>query len=384
MRSSILRNGSLLAAALAATTMLSACSGESEATKSKDVAGSEACAPVDGVEFVCGIHNVEKLTAIDGTDWAIAAPVFGGPVATPPLYFVNVKTKSYTSLDPASIKVKADAKTYPGCSAPDFSKFSAVGPDVRKIDGQNKLYVANHGGRMSVEVFDIATDGNSPSLTWRGCVMAPQASWFMDDVAITGDGGFVVSSFFDSTDAKFAEKLQTKTPTGNLGLWRPGQGWKTLGIGNTSGANGIALSHDEKDVFFSDYGGNGIVKMNLASGAMDRIQLDFLVDNLMWDTAGNYIIAGGQNGPVTKAFECLGSKTAAQCDVPFTVVALNPKTMKVTDIFGPGKIGEAGTGTGGLQVGDKLWLTTFRGDRIPIISYPLAAPAAGQPVSEQK
>ena len=378
-----LRNGSVLAVTLAAASILSACSSGTD-TKSKDVASAEACAPADGVEFICGIHNVEKLTSIDGTDWAIAAPVAGGPVATPPLYFLNTKTGSYVSLDPASIKVDADAGSYPGCSAPDFSKFSAVGPDVRNIGGQDKLYVANHGGRMAVEVFDISTAGTSPALTWRGCIMSPSPTWFMDDVAIMSDGGFVVSSFFDSTDAKFAEKLQTKTPTGNLGLWRPGRGWKTLSIGNTSGANGIALTSDEKTVFFSDYGGNAIVKMDLASGAMNRVQLDFLVDNLMWDTSGNYLIAGGQNTPVTKAFECLGSKTAGQCDIPFTVVALQPETMKVTNIFGPGKIGEIGAGTGGLQVGDKLWLTTFRSDRIAKIPYPLAKQADNQQAVEQQ
>ena len=334
-------------------------------------AAAGECASQEGAEYLCGINNAEKLTRVDGTRWAVASATGGGPTRIPPLYFVNLETRRIAGLDPASIKTDHDSKTFPGCDQPDFATMTSVGMDVRPLSGRNAFYVVNHGGRMTTEVFDIETTGDIPSLTWRGCIQPPDGKWFMDDLAILPDGGIVISNFFDPTDPAFKEKLSSGAPTGGLGVWRPGKGWTQMPIGQVSGPNGVTLSADDRRVFFADYGGNGLARMELATGKIDQVKLGFLVDNLQLDEKGKYVLAGGQNAKVEDVFACLESSTSVNCDIPFSVVAIDPVTLAVTRIHGPAKLGVVGAGTGALQDGDFLWLTTFRSDRLPRIPYPL-------------
>ncbi|HBO3150603.1 TPA: SMP-30/gluconolactonase/LRE family protein [Pseudomonas aeruginosa] len=352
-----------------AAVLLAGCSAVPTATKAP---ASNACVPKDShAEYLCGIRNVEKLIPVDNTRWAIASSTAGGPVKTPPLYFIDLDAQTYTPLDPAKIKVKPDTKTFPDCGAPDFSVMSSVGMDVRPINGKNVFYSVNHGKRMTTEVFDIDTSGTVPELTWRGCIKPPSKDWFMDDLAILSDGGMVISSFFDLTNPNFKDLMEAGTPTGKLGMWRPGKGWVEIPTGQVSAPNGVILSADEKQAFFADWGGKGLVRMDLATQKMDRVALGYRVDNILWDTKGKYILAGGQNGAVKDIFACLESDTLTNCDIPFSVVAVDPATLEPTPIFGPAKLGVMGVGTGAMQDGDYLWLTTFRSDRLPRIPYPL-------------
>ena len=330
------------------------------------------CVAKDGnAQYLCGIHNVEKLIPIDGTRWAIGSATAGGPIKTPPMYFINLDTRTFVPLNPKHILVNADAKRFPDCEKPDFSIMNSAGMDVKTIQGQNVFYMLNHGGRMAAEVFKVDVRGSAtPRLTWQGCVKPPETNWFMDDVAIFSDGGMIVTSFFDTTDVNFQDSMGSGTPTGKMGHWRPGQGWTAIPTGQVSGPNGVILSADEKKVFFADWGGKGLVRMDLATQKMDRVNLGYLVDNILWDSAGKYILAGGQNGTVNEVFGgCAASQDKVNCDTPFSLVAVNPESLEVKPIFGPGKLGAVGVGTGAMQDGQHLWMTSFRSDRLARIPY---------------
>ncbi len=328
------------------------------------------CEPIDEVGFVCGIHNVEKLIPVDGTRWAIGSAAGGGPVQVPPMYFLNLDTQKFYPLDPTTIEVKPDSKTFPNCPQPDFTKMTSAGMDIKTIGGINQFYVVNHGGTMATEIFEITTSEQAlPKLTWKGCVTPPNNKWFMDDLAIFSDGSMIITNFFDPTDTKFVEKLSNGTPHGELAIWQVGTGWNLIPIGEVSGPNGIILSADEKTAYFADWGGHGVVKIDLASQSMTRVDLGFFVDNILWDEEGKAILAGGQNGSAADAFECLESSNA-NCDIPFSIVSVDPTDLTVTKIHGPSKIGVVGAGTGAMQDGDNLWLTSFRSDRLTIMPYP--------------
>ncbi len=351
--------------------LLMATFSSSYASEEEKVMGS-TCAPENNARFLCGINNVEKLISVDGTRWAIASSAGGGPTQTPPMYFLNLETEEFFPIDTALVKVDHDEQTYGSCDKPDFSSMVSIGMDVRSINGQTSFYMVNHGGRMTTEVFDINVSDNSvPSLTWRGCITAPNEKWFMDDLAIFSDGSMIITNFFDPTDPNFVDMLSKGKPHGSLGLWSPKNGWSTIPTGSVSGPNGVVLSSDDTTVFLADWGGNGLVKIDLETNATQRVELGFQVDNLAWSQDGNFVLAGGQNGPVSDIFKCLESN-AAQCDIPFTVVAVDPDTLDVVNIHGPSLLGVVGVGTGALHDGNNLWLTTFRSDRLPVIPYPLS------------
>lgn len=337
-----------------------------------EVSNPENCEPEGSAQFLCGIYNVEKLIPVDGSRWAIGSASGGGPNKIPPMYFLNLDTENFYPLDPSSITVEHDAQQYPNCSKPDFATMNSAGMDVKIIDDVKRFYVVNHGGRMTTEVFDIDTSGSSlPKLTWKGCITPPKDNWFMDDLALFGDGSMIITSFFDTKDPEFVHKLSNGIPHGELGIWSPVTGWELIPTGDVSGPNGIILSSDEKTVFFADWGGNGLVKMDLQTHKMTRIKLGFQVDNILWSQNESYILAGGQNGPVADAFVCLEAANKANCDIPFSLVAVDPHTLDTKKLHGPAMIGVVGTGTGAMQDGKSLWLTAFRSDRLVKMPYTL-------------
>jgi hypothetical protein len=58
------------------------------------------------------------------------------------------------------------------------------------------------------------------------------------------------------------------------------------------------------------------------------------------------------------------------CAVNFAVYELEPTTLAKKPIIGPTVLGVMGAGTGALQHGDTLWLTSYRSDRLARIAYP--------------
>ena len=61
------------------------------------------------------------------------------------------------------------------CPGPPSSEFSPHGIYHNTLFTPNRLVVVNHGGRESIELFEVTlTDGGlNMQLSWRGCVIAP-------------------------------------------------------------------------------------------------------------------------------------------------------------------------------------------------------------------
>ena len=73
----------------------------------------------------------------------------------------------------------------PACPPPDAGLFSPHGIDIEtRADGRHALAVINHGGRESVELFEMFEDGG---IAWRGCAVAPEEGFF-NDVVLLRDG----------------------------------------------------------------------------------------------------------------------------------------------------------------------------------------------------
>ena len=179
----------------------------------------------------------------------------------------------------------------------------------------------------------------------------------------------IVTSLWDPTDNDRLTKLSNGQPVGGLFEWTPGKGWSEVpGSQGMSGPNGVIATPDGKWVYVAVWSGKQITRLSRGEVAprKDTVDTGFLTDNLRWSPDGHTIFAGGQATSVKEVLTCFES-TAINCtNVPFTVVAVDPKTLKQSVLVKPGVYGGMGAGTGAIQVGHELWVSTFRGDRIAI------------------
>ncbi len=328
------------------------------------------CAPADGAEFVCGVTNVEQLISIDSTRWAVGSSAAGGSAEPAPLYFLNLDNKQATPLDPASVGLSEDTEAYPGCPGPaDFGNLQSLGIDYEKVNGKDVLTVISHGGELTIQLFEMSFTGTIPGLTWIGCVHPPDEHFWPDAVATLPDGGMIVSSLYDPADPGFVGALEAGGPYGRLAEWHAGSGWADVYPGTFAGPNGVILSRDYQTLFVANWSGKRVTRVDRRTGQTTDVDMGMLVDNLAWNADHTKVLVGGQTDSIEEGFACTGSPDV-NCKIQFAVYELDPATMETELVIGPTTLGQMGGGTGALQDGDALWLTTYRSDRIAEIPYP--------------
>ena len=340
----------------------------------------------DGAKFICGVTNVEDWAPVDGTQW-----IFGSHfVATGKAgYLMIFDSQALTAqtVEPQQIKtgpLDPKYKTCPG--APDFTALSTHGLAIRKTGPTAAtLFVVNHGGRESIEIFDIeipkpsvpgaevqvnpagVTVITKPVLTWRGCAVAPKNT-YPDAVAPLADGSMLVTSLWNPNDKARTDKLKTGQPVGGLFRWSTGN-WNELSEGKTlSGPNGVIASADGKTAYVAVWAAKGVarIKLNKKSGdkPVDVVSTGFYTDNLRWSPDGKSIYVGGQNAPMATLLACIDTDRNNCSDVPFVIDQMDPETLKLTNVIKSGSYGGAGAGTGAIRVGNELWVSSFHADRV--------------------
>jgi hypothetical protein len=332
-------------------------------------AAAADCKPADGARFICGVTNVEDWAQVHGTHWVIGSNL-ASPGTQGTFYLFDTRHETASAVEPAEIAIKPDKAKYPDCpGAPDWKIFGPHGLDITPASGdQRTLYAVNHGGREAVEVFEADFSKARPAFTWTGCLTAPKGAW-PDAVASVPGGGLVVTSLWDPTDKDRLGKLSAGQPVGGLFEWSPGKGWSTVpGSEGLSGPNGVITTPDGKWIYVAVWAGKQITRLSRgeAKPQKDTVDAGFLVDNVRWSPDGSRVFAGGQATSVKEVLTCFESTDANCPNVPFTVVAVDPKTLKQTVLVKPGTYGGLGAGTGAIEVGHDLWVSTFRGDRIAI------------------
>jgi hypothetical protein len=328
-----------------------------------------ACDPVGDVKFICGPVNSEDLVQIPGTHWILAGGLAEGDHPMGRIYLLDAGDHSMKILLPGSVAYRQDTKTYPDCpGAPDEKNFSAHGLSIRHgANGHHTLYVVHHGGRESIEMFKIDAGKGEPRLTWVGCAVYPANSSGNSVAPLPGDG-FAATSLFNPADPKFADKLFANEPMGATYTWHPKTGWEVVPASlPISGDNGVETSHDGKWLFIAGWADETLVRVSLGGKKQQRdvIKTGFHTDNLRFGPDG-YLYAGGQADTAQNIFGCFGSK-AEICTHPFTVLRVDPKTLKTKVVVQDKGSPAFGGGTTGLKVGAEYWIGTFRGDKIAIV-----------------
>jgi hypothetical protein len=341
------------------------------------------CEPRDGVTPICGFQNPEDLAAIPGSDWVIVSqgpPVLGSQgdgslVAFRPRDERRVPLfpgESRTSSSPSAhrhLTGWGDASC-PG--RPDPEAFSPHGIDVAQgAGGFLRLAVINHGGREAVELFTVGDPGMIPALTWLGCVPMPP-NRMANDVVFTPDGGLAVTDMMPVASGlgmlSVMLKLQLGADTGAILAWNEEQGWKEIEGSSASAPNGLEVSRDGGEIYFTEWAARRFVRLRLnESGEARRASIDLphLPDNLTW-TRGGMLLVAGQVGGVSEPVRCEGGEGA--CAMPLSVLAIDPRTLDTRVVLEHDGTA-AGAASVALQVGDQLYIGSFASDRIARVDY---------------
>jgi hypothetical protein len=333
-------------------------------------AGEKDCGPVGDLHFICGPHHPEDLVLIPGTHWILVSGLGGALPGSPPepgdLYLLNAVDKRWHSIAQASLAaVKRNTKLYGDCPAPDAAQFLSHGLAIRAgSGGQHTLYAVNHGGRESVEVFAVDARGAVPRLTWTGCAVVTASAWLNAVVPLPGDG-FIVTSTFDPKDPQARARMGNGQYAGAVYEWQPGRGFASLA--GINGDNGVAISGDGRWLYFNWFFGRLVTRVARGGGGEQATAaVDFLPDNIRYAPDGSLFVTGQNVDPKQLMDGC----PSGDCLHGTTIVKLDPATMKTRVIARLPPNSTFSDGTTALQVGNTIFLGSYRGDSVAYMKAP--------------
>ena len=333
---------------------------------------SRACEPSQVHEFVCGAERPEDLARIPGTRWLVASGFQDGAG----LKLVDTQARSlkrwYTG-EAGQLRPQHDR--FPHCStAPDPKLFNAQGIALRSSSAtRHTLYVANHGGRESIEFFEIDSSADEPFLSWIGCVVMPNATP-VNSVAAFSDGT-VLASVLTRPGTTISDFVKGQI-TGGVYRWRPGEVTFTLLPGTElPGNNGIETSKDDREFYVVAFPWRTVLvyaRNNTAAPIRRAIAPGFMPDNIHWD-GDRLILAGMQHdepacGGTRKLVN--GEADPMRCHRGYTVAALDPISMEFR-IVAYAEPDPSFNGVSAARiVGDELWLGSYQADRLAVRPLP--------------
>jgi hypothetical protein len=323
------------------------------------------CGPHGDIEVLCGTHNPEDLELTPDGKYLIATQFVnqgrtGTTGAGMALYDLAKKTFAKMAVTDEPDKSWGD----PACPGPIGDVLVSHGESLAKRkNGAWALYVVNHGGRQSIEMFELKPAAGSWALVWRGCEVAAHD---YNDVAILPDGGFVgtypTALSSGGTGGPFGGAV-----TGYVAHWTPGKGESEIMGTRMRYPNGVVVSHDGRYMYVNEFSGRQVFKYDLRTGQqMGSVKVDFLPDNLTWTKKGHLLAAGvkGARGDCPEG-------SGRPCIQGFGVAEIDPAKMQARAIFDSAAHEPLiGGVSSALEVGDSIYLGAFQGDRLVKIPYP--------------
>jgi hypothetical protein len=300
---------------------------------------------------VCGQQAPEDLVVLN-QNW-VAASVMAG---TGGVMVVRVSDRTpFTVYPAANAKNRPDTRTYPTCPGPpDPAKFTTHGVYVEPGNGPvYKLFVVGHGARESIEVLEVDTRPATPEATWLGCVVAPDPIG-LNSVRGLPDGGFITTNFLPRGSTREAtQRMLGGEQNGELWEWHTASGWVKVPGSEAAGANGLELSADGKTLYVAAWGTQSFFRLSRGATPVVRtdVPLGFRVDNIHWARDGSLFAVG-------------------QAQQGWKAVKIDPNTLAVREVLTQADALEFNGGTALAEIGDKIWVGSFRGNRIAILPAP--------------
>lgn len=322
--------------------------------------------------YIAGPVNAEDLAVAPGGEWVLTSGMTGPTAPLGRLYAVRVEDGACSEIFPYRSSFALDARRFDQQPELNPLKFRPHGIDVTlRPDGRTELYVVNHGGFESVEVFEVDLDGPRPALRWIGGVKLP-GSAAANDVAVVDDG-FLISTTGDPEGLTTVnvEQAMAGSDTGGVLEWSPIPGWRALPGTQMNTANGVAVSPDGEWVYIGGWNSRCIKKVRRGGpGELETatVQVDIMVDNLTWSPSGR-ILAAGTYGTNMKDFLAGHFGQNPRVGIPSRVISVDPDTLATEDLidYGPDTFGAATTA---LQVGREIWVGTARDQGLARFRFP--------------
>jgi hypothetical protein len=318
-----------------------------------------AAAASGDLKLICNQQAPEDLVVVPGEQWVVASAYNG----TGGINLIRVKDHATTRGYPAGYaRRRLEEKRYPMCPGPPDvaadARFTTHGLWLQPGPGTtHTLFVVGHGSRESIEVFEIDTKPTTAVLTWIGCVIAPE-SVGLNSVRGLPDGGFIATNFLArDVSPEGRTRMLGGEKNGELWEWHAAGGWKKVPGSEAAGANGIEISNDGKWYYVAAWGSQSFFRLsrNGTAPARDEIRLGFRVDNIRWGHDGS-LYATGQTG------------SRDVTDTASVVVKINPDTLAVREIYRRPDDARFRFGTVAVEVGNQLWVGSYQGDRIAVIT----------------
>lgn len=333
-------------------------------------AQTDTCPAVNGFGFICGMERPEDLKVVPGTRWLITSGFRDGSG----LKLVDTADKSmrhwWSGTREQIGNVHSDFARCGG--PPDPETFNAQGLSLRPA-GENRyrLYVVNHGGRETIEVFEFEAGNAVPQPLWVGCVPLPEGL-SANAVAAFPDGTLVATVLLHP-GTTLADQVQGRV-TGGVYQWRPGEtGFRSLPGTELPGNNGIETDPDGREFYVIGFGLKTVFVYDRDDTRQALRQLEmpgFMPDNLHWTPVGEnarLLLAGMMYdepscGGRRKIID--GVADGMRCPRGYVVAELDPQAMSLSVV----DYGEPNPAFNGVSsaviVGDEIWLGSYQADRL--------------------
>lgn len=325
-------------------------------------AQAPSCAPAAGLTFICGYQNVEDLVVVPNSRWLLGSGMTPGGG----LHLIDTQAKKVSKLwATGNETTRHDRARFAVCPGPPDAKQTVLhGLALRPAaNGRYTVYATGHGGRETIEVFELTT---APlAAAWIGCVPLPP-KLAANSVAAFSDGT-LLATILIRPGMTFQDAFAGKN-TGVVIQWTPGTpGFVELKGTELVANNGIETSPDDREFYVASTPTKRLYafsRANPGAGPLRSGQVrDFGPDNVRWTSEGRLITAG----LIDDEPACGGrpkDEAGIRCPMGYGVATIDPKTMVATEIArGPRTPSFTGTAMAAV-VGSELWLGSFLADRI--------------------
>lgn len=339
------------------------------------------CGPMNGMTPICAVKGSEDLEVLpDGKRILVSQ----SHMELDPAGAMAWLPGSIAVIDPATPKTHV---LYPrqrsrparadwgdaNCPGEIGAALSPHGMHLsRRKDGGWQLLVVNHGGRESVEIFQVVGRGRALALHWRGCAIPPANSIINDAAALPG-GGLVVSNMAYNdgphTMMTTMEKAEGGENTGNILRWLPGAGFDIVPGSESPAPNGVQVDPAGAYLYVAVSGSRGAVrKLDLKRAQWVGAAPVANPDNISWGRDGRLLVAGVRS--MADMAPCIAAGFKETCGAAFHIVAVDPATMAAETLIRHGGA-PMGFASVAVQAGDAIYVGSPVGDRI--LQVPLHA-----------
>jgi hypothetical protein len=324
------------------------------------------CEPMGAARPICGFQNPEDLVALPGGE-AILVSEYGAMEGDRPgdlALFVLETEERRVIFRGGDADGSESSWGDPSCPGPPPPAFSPHGIHLStRTNGAQQLLVVQHGGRESIEFFEVRGSGQDFEVSWRGCVVAPHDTWLNSVAALPG-GGFVTTNMMPRSAAgeDLAEAFVRGDLKGYVLEWQSESGFQILEGTTGPMPNGIEVSADGHKIFLNSSGDGEVRRIDRASGTIEARAAVPGLDNARWAPDGRLLVASVL--AAADGFQgCMELAQGQNCPMPFQIVAVHPESME-TEVLYRNEGAPMGGGTVGLQIGQELFIGSFAGDRI--------------------